>query len=90
MSDFFDNIPDEQAEQIEALSRLQYELREARNQLLQRHKSASEAELLAAIERGAQGEHPAYEDYLAAQILAQAHQQVRDTLQDFLAEVQRA
>lgn len=84
MEDFFRNIPFEQAEQMNELARLTFELRENRKQLLARHGAEDEGALKETILSGALPEHPTYEDYLGAKILGEAREAIRQDLKDFL------
>lgn len=88
MSDFFKNVPPEQAEYIDRIAKLAFELRENRKRLLARHGAADEAELAARIASGEVAEHPAYEDYLGAGILEQTRQAIREELKQFMLEVE--
>lgn len=88
MSGFFDNIPAENAEQIDRMARLTYELRENRALLLKKYRVTEEAELLQLIKHGVAEEHPAYDDYLSMRILEQTRQLVRAEIQEYLAGVQ--
>lgn len=80
MSEFFQRVAPDAAVSIERLSRLMYELRENRQRLLGAYAAADEAALLARIRQGEIAEHPAYEHYLGARILAQAHAVARAEL----------
>lgn len=84
MSSFFDKLPIETATVIEGLSRLMYELRENHAQLLAQYDAADEDALLERICDGRVAEHPAYEHYLGARILAASRDAVRAELQDLL------
>jgi len=86
MASFFENLDPDTAEEIEQLSRLVYELRENRNTVLQMHGAEDEAALLQRIQNGAVAEHPAYEHYLAARILAGTRETVRVVLAERLTE----
>lgn len=86
MASFFENLDPDTAEEIEQLSRLVYELRENRNTVLQMHGAEDEAALLQRIQHGAVAEHPAYEHYLAARILADTRETVRAVLAERLTE----
>lgn len=77
MSNFFENLEPEEAAEIELLSKLIYELRENRNAVLKPYGASDEAALLQQIQVGTVDEHPAYEHYLAARILADTRETVR-------------
>ncbi len=89
MPEFFESVPFETATEIEQLARLGYELRENRQAVLQFHEVADEAALLQKIQSGEVAEHPAYEHYLAARILADTRETVRATLAERLKEANR-
>lgn len=89
MTSFFGNIDPDTAEELEQLSRLAYELRENRNTILETHGVTDEAALLQQIQTGAVAEHPAYENYLTARILADTRDTVREILAERLKEVAR-
>jgi hypothetical protein len=89
MPEFFESVPFETATEIEQLAKLGYELRENRLAVLQFHEVADEAALLQKIQAGAVAEHPAYEHYLAARILADTRETVRATLAERLKEANR-
>ena len=86
MPEFFESVPFETATEIEQLARLAYELRENGNTVLQFHGVVDEAALLQKIQRGEVAEHPAYEHYLAARILADTRETVRAALAERLKE----
>jgi len=86
MASFFENLDPDTAEEVEQLSRLVYELRENRSTVLQMHGAEDEAALLQRIQNGAVAEHPAYEHYLAARILADTRETVRVVLAERLTE----
>lgn len=86
MANFFENLDPNAAAELDQLSRLIYELREHRNAVLQAHGANDEEELLARIRRGAIAEHPAYEHYLAARILADTREAVRAAVAGRLQE----
>ncbi|MEW5889237.1 MAG: hypothetical protein AB1768_09315 [Pseudomonadota bacterium] len=87
MHKFYDNLPLEAAEHIEQLSRLMYELRENRARLLEQYGSRDEDGLLDLIRAGRLEEHPAYEHYLSARVLAETRDAIRAELADLLKEV---
>jgi hypothetical protein len=87
MSNYYDALPLEAAEQLEQLSRLAFELREDRMRLLAGQGVNSEEALLERIRQGDVPEHPAYEQYLGARSLAAAREAVRSQLQGVLQEL---
>mgnify|MGYP000568954540 CR=1 FL=1 len=90
MANFFENLDPETADELEQLSRLNYELRENRRALLGAHGADGDAALLRLIKDGAVAEHPAYEHFLAARILAETRETVRALLDERLKEVNRS
>ncbi|HEY9380820.1 MAG TPA: DUF6516 family protein [Burkholderiales bacterium] len=84
MANFFDKLPFETAAGMEQLSRLMYELRDHRAQLLAQYEAADEAALLERIGDGRVAEHPAYEHYLGTCILTTSRDAVRTELQAML------
>lgn len=82
MHAFFDRISPEQSQEIEQLSRLAFELRENHAAVLKAHGATDEAALLAAIAAGTVAEHPAYQHYLAARVLADTRESVRAALKN--------
>jgi hypothetical protein len=84
MTSFFQNLPLEAAERIEQFSRLAFELRESRNRLLRSYGVEDEASLLELIRGGRLAEHPAYDHYLGARILADTREAVREELKILL------
>ncbi|AOK47030.1 MULTISPECIES: hypothetical protein [unclassified Burkholderia] len=84
MTHFFRNLPNEAAQQINALSRLLYDLREDRKRLLAEFGAADEAALLARIAAGEVDEHPAYEHYVAAKTLTHTRETIREQLRALL------
>jgi hypothetical protein len=89
MADFYRNLAHDKALEIEALSRLAYELREHRNAVLAQYGASDEADLLGQISSGALAEHPAYEHYLAARVLEQTRDSARALMAEKLAEAAR-
>ncbi|MBL8473911.1 MAG: hypothetical protein KF778_06660 [Rhodocyclaceae bacterium] len=89
MSDFYNSMEAATAVEIQRLSGLMYELRLSRDRILAGFGVAGEAELLARIQSGELPEHPAYERYLAARVLADTRDQVREVLAERLREVNR-
>lgn len=87
MSNFFEKLPFEAAQELEQLSRIAFELREGRKRLLQQHDADSEEALLALVSRGAVAEHPGYDHYLGARILSRTQQAVRKQLQAVMVEL---
>ncbi|ABC37363.1 hypothetical protein [Burkholderia thailandensis] len=84
MTHFFRNLPNEAAQQIDALSRLLYDVREDRKRLLAPYGATDEAALLAKIATGEIDAHPAYEHYLGAKTLADTHETIREQLRALL------
>lgn len=89
MANFFENLDPETADELEQLSRLNYELRENQRALLSAYGADSDAALLRLIQDGAIAEHPAYEHFLAARILAETRATVRALLDERLKELKR-
>lgn len=89
MSDFFQRVAPDAAVDIERLSRLLYELRENRQHLLAAYAAADEAALLERIAQGEIAEHPAYEHYLGARVLARSHAAVRAELHQLTRAAQQ-
>jgi hypothetical protein len=85
MSYFFHNVPSQAVQQIDALSGLLYDLREDRKRILAGYGAGDEDTLLALIAAGEVGEHPAYEHYLAAKMLAHTRETLREQLRELLA-----
>ena len=77
MAEFFGNIEMDVALSLERLSRLSFELREARAGLLRYHGVADEAALRDRIVTGAIAEHPGWEHLLAARILDDTREATR-------------
>lgn len=84
MSNFFENIPYEDAEHIDRITKLTFELRENRLEVLKRQGVADEAQLKQAIIEGTVAEHPGYEDYLSASIIDATREVIRDDLNAYL------
>ncbi|MBV2265119.1 MAG: hypothetical protein KUL79_16450 [Thauera sp.] len=89
MNPIFDAIPPEQALELEQIARLIYEARENRRKVLAATGASDETELLARIAAGAVDEHPGYEHYLAARILADTHETARQVVGERLREINR-
>lgn len=81
---FFRDVDAELALQVDALSKLMYQLRDSRRQILARYAVDDEGTLLDAIRQQRLTEHPAYEDYLSARQLQQHYQQARDNIKHYL------
>lgn len=86
MASFYEDIEPDLAVEIELLAQLIYELRENRNTILQPYGVENETLLLQQIQSGAVDEHPAYEHYLSARILADTRESVRATIAEHLKE----
>jgi hypothetical protein len=89
MAEFFEHVSLEDATEIEQLARLAYELRENCTAIFKHHGAESEAALLQQIQTAQVAEHPAYEHYLAARILADTRETVRAALAERLKEANR-
>lgn len=89
MAKFFDNIQPDHAVELEQLSKLVYELRENRNAILNTCNVSNETDLLENICNGKVDEHPAYEHYLAARILAETREIVRGVVSERMKEAKR-
>ncbi|HSJ79955.1 MAG TPA: hypothetical protein VK910_01970 [Thiobacillus sp.] len=89
MANFFENLAYDTAMELELLSKLIYELRENHHAVLQPYGATDEAALLQHIQDGAVAEHPAYEHYLAALILADTREAARTVVAERLKEVNR-
>lgn len=89
MTNFFESLDYDTAEEIQQLSKLMYELRENHTSVLKLHGAEDEAALLLQIQDGATDEHPAYEHYLAARILADTRETVRTIVGERLMEANR-
>lgn len=89
MNPIYDSLPPERALEIEQIARLIYETRENRRKVLDALGAADEQGLLAGIASGDVAEHPAYEHYLAARILADTHEAARETMSQHLKEANR-
>ncbi len=87
MPAFYDNLTPEDVETLDRLARLLLELRESRRELLARHGAVEEAELLERIRRGELPEHPAYEDYLGARLIAATRETIRVELKDYMLQL---
>ncbi|MDA8328770.1 MAG: hypothetical protein M0Z83_07360 [Betaproteobacteria bacterium] len=87
MNDFFKGVSYEDAEHINSITKLSFELRENRLQVLGRHGVSGEVQLKGAIIEGVVPEHPGYEDYLSASILNMAREAIRQDLNAYLKEL---
>lgn len=85
MTQFYDQLPLDTAQQIEPLSWLSYQLRENRKALLAHYSVDSAQALLVRIESGELAEHPAYEHYLSLFVLEQQREATREQLRLVLA-----
>jgi hypothetical protein len=89
MTNFFVSIEPEEAAEIEQLSRLIWELRENRYAVLNLYGAEDEAALLQQIQTGTVDEHPAYEHYLAARVLADTRETIRALVGERLKKVNK-
>lgn len=90
MNPIYDSVPPQEALELEQIARLIYESRENRRKVLDAVGATDEAELLARISQKQMAEHPAYEHYLAARILADTHEAARQIVGTRLQEINRA
>ena len=90
MKSYFEGLDLDDAELIESFSRLTYVLRENRKLLLEQHGVEDEQSLLDKIATGGIAEHPGYEHYLSAKILADTREAVRAELGIILQGVKTA
>ena len=86
MANFYDNLEYDTAMEIKLLSQLIYELRDNYKAVLSPYGAEDEAALLLQIQGGTVAEHPAYEHYLAARILADTRETVRAVAGEHLRE----
>ncbi len=89
MTSIYEDLDPDAAMAVQRLARLIYETRENRRTVLAAAGASSEDALLDRIAGGEIGEHPAYEQYLAARILRDTHEAARLTIADKLKEVNR-
>lgn len=87
MPNFYENLSAEDVETLDRFARLLIDLHENRRQLLARHGVEEEADLLERIRRGEVGEHPAYEDYLGARLIAGTREAIRAELKGYLLQL---
>ena len=85
----YTSLPPEAALELEQVARLIYETREHRRKVLDAVGASDEQTLLARIAAGEIAEHPAYDHYLAARILADTHQTARELMAASLKEANR-
>jgi len=88
MDPIYSTMPPEDALEIEQIARLMYEVRTARDNLLAGLGAADPEQALARISKGELPEHPAYEHYLSARILADLAIQVHTDLAARIEESQ--
>ncbi len=86
MDNFYENLAPEDVVILDSLSRLLIELRESRAALLEHHGVDDDTALLQKIRAGEIAEHPAYEAYLGAKLMASTREAVRRELRDFMLE----
>ncbi|HRQ47835.1 MAG TPA: hypothetical protein PK725_12855 [Rhodocyclaceae bacterium] len=90
MANFFGNLEFETAQDIEQLARLMYELRCNRSEVLDAYGVSDEVALLERVYAGELAEHPTYEHYLAARILAETRETVRMLLAEQIKEARKS
>lgn len=88
MDSFYRNVSADAALEIEQIAKLMYEVRAFRDNMLAQLGAADAEQALECIANGDLPEHPAYEHYLSARILADLHTQVRAELAARVEEVQ--
>jgi len=88
MDPIYSTLPPADALEIEQIARLMYEVHTARDDVLARVGAADPEQALACISKGELPEHPAYEHYLSARILADLAIQVRADLAARIEESQ--
>ncbi|CAM5374150.1 hypothetical protein ACFQ4M_08685 [Thauera mechernichensis] len=86
MDPVYSALPPDDAAHVQRLSRLMYESRENCRDVLNALGAGSADELLARIAHAELPEHPAYEHYLAARILADTHEIARSEVARILKE----
>lgn len=89
MDPIYSQLPPGDALEVQQLARLIYESREHRRAVLDAFGAGDEDALLARIRGGELAEHPAYEHYLAARILADTQQAAREAMSAKLEEINR-
>ncbi|HSD59277.1 MAG TPA: hypothetical protein VLC55_00285 [Burkholderiales bacterium] len=89
MANLFEKLEPGDAQRVDRLAKLAFELRENRAALLRQHGADDEAELLERIRAGAVPEHPAYEHYLGARIISEAREALRAELGGLLQELNK-
>lgn len=87
MASFYEGLERGAAEEIERLSRLMFELRNNRDQLLATWKVREADALLELIRAGEVDEHPAYEAWLSLRILDDTRLATRTLLDERLREM---
>ena len=87
MTHFLEGISPEDADSVDRLTKLTYELRENRKRLLQAYGAIDETRIEEGIRNGSLEEHPAYEHYLSAKILEMARESIRNDLKTYLKEL---
>lgn len=90
MANYFDQLDPRDAMELEQLSRVLFELREHRADILGAYGVADEIALLERLYAGTLPEHPGYEHYLSARILADTRDSVRALVEDCLREARSA
>ena len=90
MKSFFEGLDPGDAELIESYSRLTFVLRENRKLLLEQHGAEDEKALLDKITTGTIAEHPAYEHYLSAKVIADTRETIRAEFNIIVQEAKSA
>ena len=89
MESIYEHVSPEIAAELQQTAKVIYETRENRRRVLQHAGATDETALLDSIASGTVAEHPAYELYLAARILADTCEAARAALAASLKEVNR-
>ncbi len=86
---FHERLNPSDAYDLQLMSRITFETREHRQNVLAAMNVEDEETLLARIISGEVDEHPAYEHYLAARILGDTHEAARNGMIERLREINR-
>lgn len=87
MAAFYEHLAAEDVATLDALARLLNDLRDGYRQLLAPYAVDDEQALLARIQSRELPEHPAYEVYLGARLIAQTRETLRAELKGYLLNI---